>query len=146
MQSAQQLQETVEGILNTVTVVMSGIVGISLLVGGIGIMNIMLVSVTERTREIGICKAIGAKRHHILLQFLLEALVLCLFGGLIGLVLGYGIGAFAATFIPGFPPAYTPWWAVALALGFSGMVGVVFGILPAAKAANLDPIASLRYE
>jgi putative ABC transport system permease protein len=146
VQSAQQLQETVEGILNTVTVVMSGIVSISLLVGGIGIMNIMLVSVTERTREIGICKAIGAKRHHILLQFLLEALVLCLIGGLIGLVLGYGIGALAASFIPGFPPAYTPWWAVALALGFSGMVGVVFGILPAAKAANLDPIASLRYE
>ena len=146
VQSAQQLQETVEGILNTVTVVMSGIVSISLLVGGIGIMNIMLVSVTERTREIGICKAIGAKRHHILLQFLLEALVLCLFGGLIGLVLGYGIGALAASFIPGFPPAYTPWWAIALALGFSGVVGVVFGILPAAKAANLDPITSLRYE
>ncbi|HUQ52005.1 MAG TPA: ABC transporter permease [Gammaproteobacteria bacterium] len=146
VQSAQQLQDTVEGILNTVTVVMSGIVSISLLVGGIGIMNIMLVSVTERTREIGICKAIGAKRHHILLQFLLEALVLCLFGGLIGLVLGYGIGALAASFIPGFPPAYTPWWAVALALGFSGVVGVVFGILPAAKAANLDPISSLRYE
>ena len=146
VQSAQQLQETVEGILNTVTVVMSGIVSISLLVGGIGIMNIMLVSVTERTREIGICKAIGAKRHHILLQFLLEALVLCMFGGFIGLVLGYGIGALAASFIPNFPPAYTPWWAVALALGFSGVVGVVFGILPAAKAANLDPIASLRYE
>ncbi|HET9750679.1 MAG TPA: FtsX-like permease family protein, partial [Casimicrobiaceae bacterium] len=125
---------------------MSGIVSISLLVGGIGIMNIMLVSVTERTREIGICKAIGAKRHHILLQFLLEALVLCLFGGLIGLMFGYGIGALAASFIPGFPPAFTPWWAVALALGFSGVVGVVFGILPAAKAANLDPIASLRYE
>jgi putative ABC transport system permease protein len=146
VQTAAQLQDTVEGILNTVTVVMSGIVSISLLVGGIGIMNIMLVSVTERTREIGICKAIGAKRHHILLQFLLEALVLCLFGGLIGLVLGYGIGALAASFIPGFPPAYTPWWAVALALGFSGVVGVVFGILPAAKAANLDPITSLRYE
>jgi putative ABC transport system permease protein len=146
VQSAQQLQDTVEGILNSVTVVMSGIVSISLLVGGIGIMNIMLVSVTERTREIGICKAIGAKRHHILLQFLLEALVLCLFGGLIGLVLGYAIGGLAASFIPGFPPAFTPWWAVALALGFSGVVGVVFGILPAAKAANLDPIASLRYE
>jgi putative ABC transport system permease protein len=146
VQSAQQLQDTVEGILNTVTVVMSGIVSISLLVGGIGIMNIMLVSVTERTREIGICKAIGAKRHHILLQFLLEALVLCLFGGLIGLVFGYGIGALAASFIPGFPPAFTPWWAIALALGFSGAVGVAFGILPAAKAANLDPIASLRYE
>ena len=146
VQSAQQLQDTVEGILDTVTVVMSGIVSISLLVGGIGIMNIMLVSVTERTREIGICKAIGAKRHHILLQFLLEALVLCLFGGLIGLALGYAIGGLAASFIPGFPPAYTPWWAVALALGFSGVVGVVFGILPAAKAANLDPITSLRYE
>jgi putative ABC transport system permease protein len=146
VQSAQQLQDTVEGILNTVTVVMSGIVSISLLVGGIGIMNIMLVSVTERTREIGICKAIGAKRHHILLQFLLEALVLCLFGGLIGLAFGYAIGGLAASFIPGFPPAYTPWWAVALALGFSGLVGVVFGILPAAKAANLDPITSLRYE
>ena len=132
--------------LNTVTVVMSGIVGISLLVGGIGIMNIMLVSVTERTREIGICKAIGAKRHHILLQFLLEALVLCLLGGFIGLVIGYGIGALAASLIPGFPAAYTPWWAIVLALGFSAVVGVVFGMLPAAKAANLDPISSLRYE
>jgi putative ABC transport system permease protein len=129
-----------------VTVVMAGIVSISLLVGGIGIMNIMLVSVTERTREIGICKAIGAKRYHILLQFLLEALVLCVIGGLVGLVIGYGIGALAASFIPGFPEAHTPWWAVALALGFSAVVGVVFGILPAAKAANLDPISSLRYE
>jgi putative ABC transport system permease protein len=146
IQTADQLQETFDSILNTVTVVMGGIVGISLLVGGIGIMNIMLVSVTERTREIGICKAIGAKRHHILLQFLLEALVLCLLGGLVGLALGYGIGAVAASLIPGFPDAFTPWWAVAIALGFSGGVGVVFGILPAAKAANLDPISSLRYE
>jgi putative ABC transport system permease protein len=146
IQTAEQLQETFESILTTVTVVMTGLVSISLLVGGIGIMNIMLVSVTERTREIGICKAIGAKRHHILLQFLLEALVLCLLGGLAGLVFGYGIGALAASLIPGFPPAHTPWWAVALALGFSAAVGVGFGILPAAKAANLDPITSLRYE
>jgi putative ABC transport system permease protein len=146
VQTAQQLRDSFETILNTVTVVMAGIVGISLLVGGIGIMNIMLVSVTERTREIGICKAIGAKRYHILLQFLLEALVLCLIGGFVGLVIGYGIGALAASFIPGFPDAHTPWWAIALALGFSGVVGVVFGILPAAKAANLDPISSLRYE
>jgi putative ABC transport system permease protein len=146
VQTAAQLQDTFESILNTVTVVMAGIVSISLLVGGIGIMNIMLVSVTERTREIGICKAIGAKRHHILLQFLLEALVLCLLGGFVGLVIGYGIGALAAMLIPNFPAAHTPWWSVALALGFSGVVGVVFGILPAAKAANLDPISSLRYE
>jgi putative ABC transport system permease protein len=147
IQTAQQLQDTFESILNTVTVVMAGIVSISLLVGGIGIMNIMLVSVTERTREIGICKAIGAKRHHILLQFLLEALVLCLLGGFIGLVIGYGVGALAASLIPGFPAdAYTPWWAVALAIGFSAFVGIVFGMLPAAKAANLDPITSLRYE
>lgn len=146
IQTADQLQDTFNSILNNVTVVMGGIVGISLLVGGIGIMNIMLVSVTERTREIGICKAVGAKRHHILLQFLLEALVLCLLGGLVGLAIGYGLGALAASFIPGFPSAYTPWWAIALALGFSAVVGVVFGILPAAKAANLDPISSLRYE
>ena len=146
IQTAQQLQDTINDILNNVTVVMAGIVGISLLVGGIGIMNIMLVSVTERTREIGICKAIGAKRHHILMQFLLEALVLCLLGGFVGLAIGYGLGALAASFIPNFPAAHTPWWAVALALGFSGFVGIVFGILPAAKAANLDPISSLRYE
>jgi putative ABC transport system permease protein len=146
IQTADQLQDSINTILGTATVVMAGIVGISLVVGGIGIMNIMLVSVTERTREIGICKAIGAKRHHILLQFLLEALVLCLLGGFVGLVIGYGIGALAANLIPGFPDAYTPLWAVGLALGFSGFVGVVFGILPAAKAANLDPISSLRYE
>ena len=146
IQTAEQLRSTFDSILNTVTIVMAGIVGISLLVGGIGIMNIMLVSVTERTREIGICKAIGAKRHHILLQFLLEALVLCLLGGFVGLAIGYGIGALAASFIPGFPAAHTPLWAIALAIGFSAIVGVVFGILPAAKAANLDPISSLRYE
>jgi putative ABC transport system permease protein len=145
-QTAEQLQDTIGSILNTVTIVMGGIVSISLLVGGIGIMNIMLVSVTERTREIGICKAIGAKRHHILLQFLLEALVLCLIGGAVGLLIGYGIAAVATALIPGFPGAHTPLWAIALALGFSGAIGVVFGILPAAKAANLDPISSLRYE
>ena len=146
IQTAQQLQDTFNSILTTVTIVMTSIVSISLLVGGIGIMNIMLVSVTERTREIGICKAIGAKRHHILLQFLLEALVLCLLGGFAGLVIGYGLGVLAASLIPNFPPAHTPWWAIALAIGFSGAVGVGFGILPAAKAANLDPISSLRYE
>jgi putative ABC transport system permease protein len=146
IRTAEQLTSTFTTILTNVTIVMGGIVGISLLVGGIGIMNIMLVSVTERTREIGICKAIGAKRHHILLQFLLEALMLCLLGGVAGLAIGYGIGALVASLIPGFPAAHTPLWAIGLALGFSLLVGVVFGILPAAKAANLDPISSLRYE
>jgi putative ABC transport system permease protein len=146
IQTPEQLTSTFNTIIGTATAVMGGIVGISLLVGGIGIMNIMLVSVTERTREIGICKAIGAKRHHILLQFLLEALMLCLLGGVVGLAFGYGIGALAARLIPGMPAAYTPLWAVAVALGFSLLVGLVFGILPAAKAANLDPITALRYE
>ncbi len=146
IQTSEQLMETFDQIIGMVTSVIGGIVSISLLVGGIGIMNIMLVSVTERTREIGICKAIGAKRHHILMQFLIEALLLSLLGGLIGLALGYGLGILIASNIPGFPPAAIPWWSVALALGFSGFVGVLFGILPAAKAANLDPIDALRYE
>ena len=146
IQTAEQVRATFDTIINTMTIAMGGIVGISLLVGGIGIMNIMLVSVTERTREIGICKAIGATRQHILLQFLIEALFLCLLGGLAGLVAGYGIGAVAASFIPGFPAAHTPIWAIALALGFSLAVGMIFGILPAVKAANLDPISALRYE
>lgn len=146
IQSAEQLKSSITKVTSSITLVMGGIVGISLLVGGIGIMNIMLVSVTERTREIGICKAIGAKRHHILLQFLMESLLLCLLGGLIGLAIGYGLGMGLALMIPGFPPAYVPWWAIAISVGFSGAIGVIFGIIPAAKAANLDPIDSLRYE
>ena len=146
VQSAQQLSESFDTIIATVTMVLSGIVGISLLVGGIGIMNIMLVSVTERTREIGICKALGAQRHHILMQFLIEATTLSLLGGLVGLLLGYLIGFGAAKAIPNFPDAFVPWWAIAMAFGFSSLVGIVFGIMPAAKAANLHPIDALRYE
>ncbi len=145
VQTSEQLASTVTSILGSVTLVMGGIVSISLLVGGIGIMNIMLVSVTERTREIGICKAIGAKRHQILLQFLFESLVLCMIGGLIGLLFGYGIGLAVAAAI-NLPEAYVPLWAVLLAFGFSAFVGIVFGIMPAAKAANLDPIEALRFE
>lgn len=146
IETPEQLTSGISQLINTMTIVLGGIVSISLIVGGIGIMNIMLVSVTERTREIGICKAIGAKRHHILLQFLIEAIVLSLIGGVIGIALGYGLGALAAASIPNFPPANVPLWAVGLAFGFSAFVGVLFGILPAAKAANLDPIDALRYE
>ena len=109
-------------------------------------MNIMLVSVTERTREIGILKALGATRSDILVQFLLEAGLLALLGGVTGIVLGFLAGSGIAALIPGFPPAQVPLWVVLAAAGFSAMVGVVFGIMPASKAAGLDPIDALRYE
>jgi len=146
IQTAEQLTDSFNSVVNTITAVAAGIVGISLLVGGIGIMNIMLVSVTERTREIGILKALGARRVDILLQFLIEAVLLCVLGGLLGIALGWGGGALVAAMLPGFPPAHVPLWAIALSVGFSAAVGIVFGILPAAKAAQLDPIESLRYE
>ena len=146
IETPEQLTSGISQVISTMTIVLGGIVSISLIVGGIGIMNIMLVSVTERTREIGICKAIGAKRHHILLQFLIEAIVLSLLGGIIGIIIGYGLGLLASASIPNFPPANVPLWAVGVAFGFSAGVGIVFGILPAAKAANLDPIDALRYE
>jgi putative ABC transport system permease protein len=133
-------------ITSTATAVLAGIVGISLLVGGIGIMNIMLVSVTERTREIGILKALGATRRDILVQFLLEAALLSLLGGIIGIVLGMLAGMGIAALIPNFPPAHVPVWVMLAAAGFSALVGVVFGIAPASKAASLDPIEALRYE
>ena len=146
VQTAEQLTESFNTVINMVTAVSAGIVGISLLVGGIGIMNIMLVSVTERTREIGILKALGATRQDILLQFLIEALTLTMIGGLLGVIIGYGLGALVAALLPGFPPAHVPLWAVALSFGFCAAVGIVFGIVPAAKAAQLDPIDALRYE
>jgi len=146
VQTAEQLTDSFNKVINTITAVSAGIVGISLLVGGIGIMNIMLVSVTERTREIGILKALGATRRDILLQFLIEALVLSLIGGLVGVAIGYGLGALVAILLPGFPPAHVPIWAVLLSFGFCAAVGVIFGIVPAAKAAQLDPIDALRYE
>ena len=121
-----------------------GIASISLVVGGIVVMNIMLVSVTERTREIGIRKATGARRHDILIQFLVESATLALVGGIIGVVLGGSIALTISWLTP--LPASIKWWAVALGLGVSTSVGLFFGIYPATKAANLDPIVALRYE
>ena len=142
-----EILETVGKILGSVTAVVGGVVGIALLVGGIGIMNIMLVSVTERTREIGTRKAVGARRQDILVQFLIEAVTLSLVGGGIGLLLGYGLGAGVAKLLPGdWPAAHVPLWAILLAIGFSVIVGVFFGIYPASKASRLDPIEALRYE
>ena len=126
------------------TYLLSGIAAVSLLVGGIGIMNIMLVSVTERTREIGIRKALGATRWNILLQFMIEAIVLCLLGGLIGVVLGTG-GASALSNAFAWNVKVSP-AAVALAFLFSAAVGLIFGVWPARRAATLDPIVALRYE
>ena len=146
IQTQDEILETVNKILGSVTAVVGGIVGIALLVGGIGIMNIMLVSVTERTREIGVRKAVGARRQDVLMQFLIEAVTLSLIGGGIGLALGFGMGALVAKLIPGFPDAHVPLWAVGIAFGFSAVVGIFFGIYPAAKASRLDPIDALRYE
>jgi putative ABC transport system permease protein len=117
---------------------------IALMVGGIGVMAIMTISVTERTREIGVRKALGAQRRDILWQFLLEAVFLTSLGGLLGIALGSGIG-FLVHFTTGFPVSL-PWWSFALGVGFSATVGIFFGLWPAFKAARLDPIEALRYE
>jgi putative ABC transport system permease protein len=133
-------QQTTE----TFTYLLAGIAAVSLLVGGIGIMNIMLVSVTERTREIGVRKALGATRFNIMFQFLVEALVLCLVGGIIGIVFG-GLGAIALSKLAHWNTSINV-FAVLLAFIFSAIVGLFFGIWPARRAASMDPIVALRYE
>jgi len=128
----------------TMTTLLAAIAGVSLLVGGIGIMNIMLVSVTERTREIGLRMAIGARGRDVLMQFLVEAVVLSLFGGLLGIGMGFGLSAAAERFLQ-WPTAIPP-NAIAMAFGFAAGTGVFFGFYPARKAAGLDPIEALRFE
>lgn len=144
IQSSTEFLQTLEGVSRTFTTLLASVAGVSLLVGGIGIMNIMLVAVTERTREIGVRKAVGARRRDILRQFLVESLVLSAAGGLLGLGLGVAItllvdrsGAFRTVITPGAP---------ALAVGFALGVGVFFGYYPARKAARLHPVEALRYE
>ncbi|MEA4897540.1 MAG: ABC transporter permease [Christensenellaceae bacterium] len=142
--SQTQLLETMNEMIGTMTLLLAGIAGISLLVGGIGIMNIMLVSVTERTREIGIRKAVGAQRLDIMLQFIVEAVAISVAGGLIGLGLGFAVKYAVA-------PIFNLNMVISagvsmLALGFSVVIGVVFGSYPASKAAGLLPIEALRYE
>jgi len=142
--SQEDILGAVEQITSTFTTLLSGIAAISLVVGGIGIMNIMLVTVTERTREIGLRKALGAKRKAITTQFLFEAIIITFVGGLIGSVLGIVISYFLSNAM-GLPFTFSP-WAILLAFGVSAAIGVLFGWYPAQKAANLEPIEALRYE
>ena len=135
---------TMQETTGTMTIFLGAIAAISLLVGGIGIMNIMLVSVTERTREIGIRKAIGATFSNILLQFLIEAMVVSVSGGLVGIFLGIG-AAYAITSVFGWQTVISP-LSIGASFGITVVIGLFFGIYPARKAALLDPIDALRYE
>lgn len=139
-----QMMDFFDNLTKYVKIVAIAIASISLIVAGVGIMNIMLVSVTERTREIGIRKSIGAKRRDIMWQFLIEAIVLSEIGGVIGILIGLGIGKLVEAATP--VPADVPTWTVVLGLVFCSAVGLMFGVYPATKAARLDPIEALRYE
>jgi putative ABC transport system permease protein len=143
--SQQAILDIAQQVTGVLTLFLGAIAGISLLVGGIGIMNIMLVSVTERTREVGIRKAVGATKRDILLQFLLEAIGLSFIGGLLGVALGIAGASFISGLSPDLTTKVTP-QIIALAAGVASAVGLVFGVYPALRAANLRPIDALRYE
>jgi len=143
--SAQQIANEFRQITSSVALLISVISSIGLLVGGVGVMNIMLMSVTQRTREIGVRKAIGARRSDVIWQFLTEAVVLTGAGGVIGVLLGGGISLLINLAVPSLP-SYIPLWAIVLAVGVSMSVGLFFGMYPAIKAARLDPVEALRYE
>ena len=140
----ESMTESMSDMIGTVSIAISFIAGISLLVGGIGVMNIMLVSITERTREIGTRKALGAKNSSIRFQFIIESMILCLIGGILGILVGFLLGAIAASIL-GYSAA-VPVAAIIVAVGFSMVTGIFFGYYPANKAARMDPIEALRYE
>ena len=140
----ESMTESMNDMIQTVSIAIAFIAGISLLVGGIGVMNIMLVSITERTREIGTRKALGARDSHIKLQFITESVILCLIGGVLGILAGFLLGAIAATVLG--VSAAVPVLAILIAVGFSMVIGMFFGYYPASKAAKLNPIDALRYE
>lgn len=140
----ESMTESMSDMIGTVSIAISFIAGISLLVGGIGVMNIMLVSITERTREIGTRKALGAKNSSIRFQFIIESMILCLIGGILGILVGFLLGAIAASIL-GYSAA-VPVAAIIIAVGFSMIIGIFFGYYPANKAARMDPIEALRYE
>jgi putative ABC transport system permease protein len=142
--SQTEILGTIGRILSLLTLVLAAIAGISLLVGGVGVSNIMLVSVRERTKEIGLRKALGARQRDILAQFLLEAVMLTSIGGLIGIGLGIGASYTLSAFTP--VPAVLAWWSIVLAFGVSAAVGVFFGVMPARRAGKLDPVVALRTE
>ncbi len=146
VESLKGALKTFNNIAIMVTLVAGGIVGISLMVGGVGIMNIMLVSVSERTREIGLRKAVGARKSAILTQFLIEAVVLCFVGGLVGVGIGHLLTLIISAINPVLEKTSIPMWAIAISFGFAGSVGIFFGMFPAIKAARLDPIEALRHE
>jgi putative ABC transport system permease protein len=141
-----RMLEAIGRLLGLFSVVFGGVGGLALLVGGIGIMNIMLVSVTERTREIGLRKAVGAKKRHIMVQFLVESMTLSGIGGVLGVAFGCGLSWLVGAIMKEDMPTHVPIWVAVVGFCFACAVGVFFGIYPAWRAARLDPIQALRYE
>jgi putative ABC transport system permease protein len=143
--------DQINKIILIIKVMLGGTAAIALIVGGVGIMNIMLVSVTERTREIGLRKAVGAKNRDIMFQFLVESIILCIFGGMIGILVGYGLGTGLAKVITQIIkeaswPSTVSMRSILLSVGASACIGIFFGLYPARKAAKLLPVEALRYE